>query len=75
MSLKNFYFIELKTLIYLLIFNNKIIVSEAHLVEMLDFLVGYESYLAKNEYRFQLGPTNRPENIVIRYVSFAKSMF
>jgi hypothetical protein len=47
MSLKNFLFIELKTLIYLLIFNNKIIVSEAHLVEMLDFLVGYESYLRK----------------------------
>jgi hypothetical protein len=34
---------------------------------MLDFLMGYESYLRK--YRDQVGATNRPENIVIRYVS------
>jgi hypothetical protein len=36
---------------------------------MLDFLMGYESYLRKREYRSQVGATNRPENIIIRYVS------
>jgi hypothetical protein len=31
-------------------------------IEVLDFLMGYES----DEYRSQVGATNRPENIVIR---------
>jgi hypothetical protein len=30
--------------------------------------MGYESY-ANDEYRSQVGATNRPENIIIRYVS------
>jgi hypothetical protein len=37
--------------------------------------MGYESYLRNDEYRSQVGPTNRPENIVIRYVSFVFLLF
>jgi hypothetical protein len=37
-------------------------------VEVLDFLMGYESYL-RNEYRSQVGATNRLENIVIPSLS------
>jgi hypothetical protein len=36
------------------------------MVEVLDFLMGY----ANDEYRSRVGATNRPENIVIGYVSF-----
>jgi hypothetical protein len=38
-------------------------------VEVLDFLMGYD------EYRSQVGVTNKPENIVIRYVSYIYRLF
>jgi hypothetical protein len=31
--------------------------------------MSYESYLTNDEYRYQVGATNRLENVVIRYVS------
>jgi hypothetical protein len=38
-------------------------------LEVLDFLMGYVSHICANEeYRSQVGATNRPENIVIRYL-------
>jgi hypothetical protein len=37
--------------------------------------MGYESYLRKRRYRSQVGATNQPENIVIRYVSSSFSCF
>jgi hypothetical protein len=40
------------------------------MLEVLDFLMGHESYLRNDEFRSQVSATNRPENIVIRYVSF-----
>jgi hypothetical protein len=40
-------------------------------LEVLDFLMGYESYLRKRRIsRSQVGATNRPKNTVICYVSF-----
>jgi hypothetical protein len=39
------------------------------MVEVLDFLMGYESYLR------QVGARNRPEKIVIRYVCFVSLSF
>jgi hypothetical protein len=37
-------------------------------VEVLDYLMGYESYLRKR--RISVSSTNQPENIVIRHVGF-----
>jgi hypothetical protein len=40
------------------------------IVEVLDFLMAVSHICANDEYQSQVGATNRPENIVIRYVSF-----